>query len=237
VNGSALLSDVDDALAFIQGGFEAFLKGVTPDVAIEWTKVMVTGESAGGFLSAYTWLKSSIPLKAVYLRYPMLAQYQREPGGYGGVPISKKRYAEMAQTAIEEIDRVRESDEAMPVESSLYPPTNMPAANIFSSTDRWKGAFDHSDILELLEDQADQPLTRPKVFIVHGEKDLACPIGNSYKFKEEVAKRYWSNGKIDVMAVPEMDHGFDYHLRATTDGCEWLHRILSKVREAWIGGS
>jgi acetyl esterase/lipase len=211
------------------------LENAAPDVAIDWDKVLVTGESAGGFLSAYTWLKPSISVKAVYLRYPMLAQYQREPGGYGGVPIPPERYAEMAQVAVEEVDRVRRSNEPMPTESSLHPPINMPAANIYSSTDRWKEAFEHPDILELLGNHIDQPSTRPKLFIVHGEKDVACPIENSFKFKEEVEQRGWPNGKVDVVAVPDMDHGFDYNLRTTTNGCEWLGEVVSKVRGAWIG--
>jgi predicted esterase len=235
VNGSALLSDVDDALAFIQSGLEAFLEDAAPGVAIDWNKVMVTGESAGGFLSAHTWLKSSIPLKLVYLRYPMLVHYQRQPGGYGGVPITKEKYLELAQAAVEEVDRVRRSEEHMPIESSLHPPINMPAANIFSSTDRWKNAFEHPDILELLEDRTDRPLTRPKILIVHGKRDVACLIEHSFKFKKVVENRGWLNEEVDVVAVSDMDHGFDYDLQTSADGFEWLAEVVSKVRDAWIG--
>jgi acetyl esterase/lipase len=231
------LSDVRDALAYIQNGsgLQEFMKKEVPTVGIDWNKVMVVGESAGGFLAAYTWLKFSVPLKAVYLRYPMLAQYQRESRGYGGVPVSKEDYAQMAHDVMVEVERIKATGEAMPAESSLRPPMNMPAANIFSSTDRWRNLFRHPDILELLQDQEERPECCPRVFISHGEQDTACSIGNSMAFKDEIDKREWANGKVDLVAVPGMDHGFDYDLKPGMKDCEWLQELLCRIKETWVG--
>jgi hypothetical protein len=43
---------------------------------------LVSGESAGGHLAIYCWLsrQTSIKIKAIYLQYPMLASYKRQPG-------------------------------------------------------------------------------------------------------------------------------------------------------------
>jgi acetyl esterase/lipase len=237
VDGSCLLSDAEDALLYLHStsGFQTFLRMKVPTITINWNKVMVTGESAGGFLAAHTWLKSSVSLKAVYLRYPMLAQYQRKSQGYGGVPISNNCYEKMVQAAMDEIERIKRSGEPMPAESSLHPPINMPAANIFSSTDRWKDVFQHHDILQMLEHQEEPPCSHPKVFVVHGEKDAACAITNSARFSEDIGKKGWADGEVNLVAVPDVDHGFDYNLRPETKGCEWLKELLPRVREAWVG--
>jgi acetyl esterase/lipase len=237
VDGEGLLSDVKDALAYIMdaGGLPRFMKQTVPSVKIDWSKIMVAGESAGGYLAAYTWLTSPVPLKAVYLRYPMLVQYQRQPRGYGGVPIPNEHYAKMAKDVMDELDRIKRAGEAMPTESSLRPPMNMPAANIFSSTDRWRDAFQHKDIIELLKEQEEKPASCPKVFLVHGEGDTACSISNSVAFKKEIDKRKWANGKVDLVAVPGMDHGFDYSFKLGAEGCEWLGELVPRIKRAWIG--
>lgn len=237
VDGSSLLSDVEDALHFMRSksGLQDFLSVEAPSTTINWEKVMVTGESAGGFLAAYTWLKSEMPLQVIYLRYPMLVQYQREARGYGGAHISKDNYAEMVHCAMDEVERIKRSGEPMPAESSLLPPVNMPAANIFSSTARWKDMFQHHDILQMLQYEVRQPRSCPVVFVVHGEMDAACPIENSIKFEEEINKRGWAKGPVNLVAVPDMDHAFDYNLNVGLKGVGWLGKLMPKVREAWVG--
>ncbi|KAF2686024.1 alpha/beta-hydrolase [Lentithecium fluviatile CBS 122367] len=236
VNGRGLMSDVDDALNYIHAktGLQDFLSREAPSIRIDRSKVMVTGESAGGFLAAYTWLKSPIQLTTVVLRYPMLAQYRREARGYGGVAISMEDYAWMAEAVIGEVERIKRMGEPMPAESSLHPPENMPGANILSSAGRWKDVFQHEDILQMLRSQKEKPRSCPRVFIVHGERDAASPVGNSISFKKEMDERDWANGKVELVVVQDMNHGFDYELTPEMEGCGWLKVLFPRLKQVWI---
>lgn len=237
MDGRGLLSDVSDAVTYIhsENGLRKFLKSSSRSVDIDWKKLMVIGESAGGFLAVYTWLKSPAPVRTIYLRYPLLRQYKTAPRGYGGVPMSKERYAETARAAIEEVVRITQSGEAMPAESSLHPPLNMPAANVFSATDRWRDVFQHADILQILEGNPERPSSRPEIFIIHGEEDVVVPIETSAMFKMEIDRKQWAKGDVVLKGVPGMDHGFDYNLKADMEGCIWLAKLVSHVKQSWVG--
>jgi acetyl esterase/lipase len=79
VRGKAILERVDDVVAHVgSDGFKADMMKRYPNLDIQ--DLIVSGPSAGGFLAAYISLWSRLPIKVLYMQYPMLEAYRRKSG-------------------------------------------------------------------------------------------------------------------------------------------------------------
>ncbi|PSN60448.1 alpha/beta-hydrolase [Corynespora cassiicola Philippines] len=87
-DGQDIIEDIDAFWNIVRGDKE-FRSPLSEDICkrfgtseinLDWHKVMVSGESAGGFLAAYSGLteqRENLTIRTVYLQYPMLKHYER----------------------------------------------------------------------------------------------------------------------------------------------------------------
>lgn len=134
-------------------------------VRIDRRQLLVSGDSAGGFLAAYSWLSQPyLRIKALYLQYPMLHAYTRhavEP--YRGKVISETEVQEFAELYCDHIMDLKALGKLTPRTDST-PPDGMDMAYILSSAKKevvmagqrlkisyWEWWFREPDILDRLE--------------------------------------------------------------------------------------
>lgn len=101
-------------------------------------RTLVSGESAGGFLAAYSWLSQpDLRFTAIYLQYPMLKAYTREPGQkYRDKEFDPKVVKEAIKKCQTEIENLKQSGKFIPRVNS-DPPEGMDMA-FASSTSKTK---------------------------------------------------------------------------------------------------
>jgi acetyl esterase/lipase len=133
---------------------------------IDRHQLFVSGESAGGFLAAYSWLSQpDLRIEALYMQYPMLRAYTRRSGEpYRGKVIPEHEVQEYAKVYCDHITALKALDKINPRTDSV-PPEGMDMAYMFSSAKKevimngkktrisyWKWWFRQPDILERLEE-------------------------------------------------------------------------------------
>ncbi|KAF2655058.1 alpha/beta-hydrolase [Lophiostoma macrostomum CBS 122681] len=145
--------------------FESAIKKVCPKVQPDRKTLLVSGESAGGFLAAWSWLsRPGLCIKAMYLQYPMLRAYAREKlFPYRGVTLDEKKVKDFAKALVDRRDlQDKGKMEKDPPRDNSIPPLGMDAAAALASTSisigvtgqrmsTWKYLFRFPDIFDCLE--------------------------------------------------------------------------------------
>ena len=240
-NGEEILSDIDKFWEWFTDEFDGFVQSKRSGIKLDKEKLLVSGESAGGFLAAYTWLtqpKERAAIKALYLQYPMLCQYSREPGPYRQKIVNQPLCKEKIDKLIVQCTELRDEGTMKSV-SSRTPPDGMACAYGLSSTKEWARVFHAQDIMQRLEEKTDQPATFPSVWIYHGMNDIQVPMSDTEKFMEVVQDKFQEmKGKFTFHAVPGMEHAGDCEKAdERVDEYSWLKTMLTGLQHDWIGGN
>jgi acetyl esterase/lipase len=234
-NGKEIMSNTNDFWNWFQTHFPVMMRNM--NVPINKDQLLVSGESAGAFLAVYSWLTQpeAIAIKALYLQYPMLFYYDREPGVFFGRHVPLDMANKHLDKCLAEIQALKETDRLQSI-SAAHPPKHMTMAYCLSATKRWKEVFDHDDIEGMLGKKSDEPATFPEIFVYHGDADVQVPIQNTRTFINIVEKK-WPEmiGKIHFTTVEGQAHAGDYEVDEREPGKEWLRDMLKGIKEAWFG--
>ncbi|KAF2119459.1 Alpha/Beta hydrolase protein [Lophiotrema nucula] len=250
--GKELLEDVDAFWKWFQEGqLLEWLRSLNgkkmANVKVNLDNILLSGDSAGGFLCVYSWLTANDALvkkfKVMYLQYPMLRQYTRnETGAYQGYNITKEVAEARVLANEKEIDDMRTKG-TLRFRSDSIPPEGMDSAHMMSTTkvnkdgtssvySTWKRMFGEDDILERIEKMAKFPKPYPKIFISHGIADKNCPCEETIAFQELLHEKVGADKiTIAVEKIPDAAHAFDYDLDEKS--VEWLGRLVDRVRKTW----
>jgi len=210
--------------------------------------LLISGESAGGMLAVYTWLTHSgsvLPIRALYLQYPMLNYYSRNMDGkevsYMDIHVTRQDIEHGAEALISCTNKQRAENRCVS-RSDSEPPEGMAAAMCLSNTHRWEEVFkdgkaDILDIrgnLERLRKSYHKLEHFPDMFIIHGQQDKAIPIADTREFKTSVTDLAETAGKtvnINFREFPGKDHAFDYEIKPGDD--EQVDAMMRSIIEAW----
>lgn len=193
--------------------------------ALDYTKVLVTGPSAGGYLalmSGLTQPKGSI--SAVLAQYPMVDYVRREKGKmYANRPIPRPCLIDEHIAGI------------VPgrVVSCSTPPSRMRLSYALSAYGRYLEFFGPDKRLwpiYLIENKEYMPPT----WIVHGDADTAVCVEDSKKFVEKCGE-FAKGCEVRLEVRKSMEHGFDLGMREDEEG--WLREGLKWVGGKWSGES
>ncbi|KAL9084903.1 MAG: hypothetical protein Q9165_007856 [Trypethelium subeluteriae] len=224
--GAEVLSDMEDLLAWIEADLPSLL--AAHNVQVDLSKVLVAGESAGGYLAVQSGLSRPDLVKAVIATYPML---DFDPSVYtakGRKPILGN--PEYPTSLIE--DHLKNmpldaDDKSRPI-SDDDPPTRFQLAIASAQQGRIPGFLGTGEKLYPMERVLKEPL-KPVLFIAHGEDDSAVPVEGSRKFVQ-VLRNNQPDARVVLLTQPG-EHGFD---RSSTIEDTWLRDGLRPITEAWL---
>ncbi|KAI9647659.1 hypothetical protein NHQ30_004044 [Ciborinia camelliae] len=255
--GQEILDDLRDFWAWFEGtgahGLSHYLASVNGNLNVDFDKVTVFGESAGGYLAIRS---SLLPFsykasegenvsgvgfegpKAVIAAYPMTM-------------LRGKWYSEASGTKspfgfpqLDEgiLDTHMEGSMGNVV-MSADPPARLDIAVAMVQRGRWTGIFERAGAEGLwLEDVIGEEgkgmgkgeRKSPYLFAFHGMADTAVPWEDTREWVGIWGKRF---GRDRVRAVWRvgMEHGFDGEVDEESGEGRWLKEGLEEVRREWLG--
>lgn len=226
-----VLADVEDHWTWVRSELAGFVDRETNGrVSVDVERVLVTGDSAGGYLSLMTGLMHTDEVRGCVAAYPVIdLKHPHFTEGTGGKPTLGVGPLPAA-IAEEHIRKVREGE--LPGIVSADPKFER-AGLMFSLTHNGlsKNLFPaekrHLFPLDLLEDGARFP--RGGVLVFHGRDDTVVPVEGSVKLEEKVAEV--DPGSGFRLCLRPGEHGFDHDAKLDED---WLAGGLEKLVEAWL---
>lgn len=227
-SGLDVLDDLKDFWTWTQKDLKSYLGGIgRSEVKPDLGKVLVYGESAGGWLAVQSALTQPVTVKAIIAAFPMLEVdapwYSVKADGkrpFGAPEISKtfldKHIADIPKDA---------------VVTAGYPPDRIPLALVAIQQGLFTEMLGKDESLyplRVLEKiKADETL--PYVFTFHGTNDQAVPWEGTEKFANTWKEKF-GDDSIYAYFAPG-DHGLDTYETMET---EWLKKGLDAVTKAWL---
>lgn len=227
--GPEILSDINDFYSWLSTELPGYLSTINSSITADLSKVVVMGESAGGYIAILSGLNaakySRLDIKSVLAQFPALdfrSPFFAEPGvktilGAPQVPSA------VLETHIAGMEKGK-------IVTSVFPPGRMDLCLV---------AVQQGKFLELLGDMPElypfdvldkvEKKDVPYMSIFHGKQDSAVPVEGSEKFLEK-AEKVLGAGKVDLY-IGEGEHGFD---KEVTTATPWLKEVLRKVDGAWL---
>tara|TARA_R110002003_G_scaffold391_2_gene19438 strand:+ start:18596 stop:19285 length:690 start_codon:yes stop_codon:yes gene_type:complete len=225
-SGRAIAADLADFWTWFRaGGVTAFLASLPPsrDLQLDYDRVLVTGDSAGGYMalmSALTQPRGAV--RAVLAQYPMTWYLRREQAdGYLDGP------APGPGTVDEHVAAIVPGS----VVSCATPPARMGLSYTLSAFGRYREFFGEDEKLwplGLIEEREWAPPT----WIIHGDKDAAVSVEDSRLFVKKWKERGMGN-EVRLEVREGQDHGFDVGMKESEE--EWLRDGLAWVEGKWLG--
>ena len=198
--------------------------GIIPDVG----NVLVTGESAGGWLALQSALLSEPrrSISAVIAQYPMIDM--RAPWYTGDfekqifTPVAPQLDRSILEKYMTEL-----RDES--TVTSAVPPDRVPL--VISALQQGKfGELlgDNSSLypLELLDNVTDLPTT----WILHGTGDTVIPVEGTYNFEKKLKEKL-PQAKAHF-TYESGDHGFD-NAPDVSIGTPWIREGVEYIKQSW----
>jgi len=225
-NGTEILEDVSDFWKWLRSDLQSHLAKTTK-IKADLSKVLVSGESAGGHLSIQSGiLQPSGSIQAVIAMYPVLdydskffsTAYEKSVLGAPQIPKSI-------------LEGYLKAMKPGSIVSECNPPDGRQGLVMsFVQQGRFVEFLGKDDKVYPFRwmHKVDEV---PPVLIIHGNDDSAVPVEGSIKFVEEASKK-WGDGKVLLHLEPG-EHGFDTALDYETP---WLQDLLERqVTGAWLG--
>ncbi|KAI2793722.1 hypothetical protein POX_a00306 [Penicillium oxalicum] len=231
-NGLDILSDLDDFWAWMQNDLASTIASAQPTSSIQpdLSKILVAGESAGGYLAAQSMLlHPEIHMSAVILVYPMVHLRDR----FWDEKYEKPMYGESVRSY-------------EPVEQHLRTLPDGPVVSNDKDLDRGLGSSRSEIALRIVQngrfldflgreskvfpmENIPKATTMPPfLWIFHGRQDSAVPFYGSQRFVEEIRSH-----KPDVKVrfdEHDGDHGFDDEL-TISEG--WMKDSVAELSKYW----
>lgn len=222
--GDDLLADVASFHAWFTTALPAFLAARAPALALDYARVLVSGESAGAWLALQSVL--TLPraaFAACLLQYPVLSSIATAPADVicgEPIPGAAALDAFLAGVAVD----------GSAVVSSAEPPLRSAVAPMLRAHGRWAEFFGDAPHLMPMTAVEGAAFWVP-TYVVHGRGDTNVPVEATRRFADKVRARF--PGTRVVVETPEGDHGFDGDAMEGDEGCEWLGRLMRGVEESW----
>lgn len=248
-SGQEILEDVKDFwgwLASGTNGLSSYLSELNGNLSVDFGKVAVYGESAGGYLA----IRSSLfpedfwgqregfnGPKAVIAAYPMtllrkewysVASESKSPFG---VPQLDEGFLN------DHIADIGKGGEKMVI--SADPPARLEIAVTMVQRGRWTEIFKRDgeeglwleDVIENVS--AKEGENRPYLLTFHGTKDTAVPWEDTKEWVEIYGKKFGED-RVTGVWKEGMEHGFDGSMDEEKGEGNWLREELEVVKREWL---
>lgn len=219
--GDDILEDITDFNTWFRDSLPTYLASKEPAIAIDFSKVLVSGDSAGGWcaLQSILSLPQSI-FKACLIHYPVTNAFPTSPDDKPcGEDIPPKEVLEEFIAGI------------VPgtIISSATPPSRSWVAPMLRAHGRW-GEFFGSEKHLMPDTRLEDVEFFVPTYIIHGRDDTVVPVKWTSAFVEK-AKQRFPETTFKVVSPPG-DHGFDAEMYE--DDQPWLAELLKDVEKDWL---
>ena len=219
--GDDILEDIASLGTWLTSSLSAYVKSKEPSVEPDLSRVLVAGDSAGGWMSLQSVL--SLPentFRACFIQYPMVSNCTLSPDAITmGQPIAPK----------EELDGFLASIKPGTIISAATPPARMGVMTMLQAHGRWGEFFGTGPHL--------MPYTRIEsakffvpLYVLHGKDDTLVPVKETEKFVER-ARQLFPETRIEL-ATPPGEHGFDDSIYEEDE--PWLAELIKGVEKSWL---
>ena len=226
-NGLDILSDLKDFWSWVENDLPAFLKRVGSDVTPDYSKVLVYGESAGGYLALQSGMMKRGLVKAVVAAYPMT--YVDSP--WYSVASEMKRPFGAPQVPRAVLDQHVNKMEKGKVVTGAFPMDRMQLALVLVQHGLWTQTFGEDESLfpAKVMGMMQKGEKVPFLLAMHGTDDTAVPCEETRRFVKEWKEKFGEERATGVFESGE--HGFDGEATLET---EWLKDGLKEVTKQWL---
>lgn len=258
--GSDILSDIEDFWAWLPRELPFLLASLQPTpMEADWERVMVTGDSAGGWCAVHSVFavvrqnqaleqgvletKVKVPevrIRAAAIAYGMLdmrSAWWTQPGEKHpfGAPSVPSSVLDAHVAAVQSGKAPRVVSSATPPERQHFPMAAL-QAGLF---EKYIGSERYLYPIEVVEDfsvKAGEASMAglPKWWLYSGEQDGAVPVEGTIKFAEAVKKA--QEPEEVLVTICEGDHGFE-GVQHDREGmrAEWCRQGIQFLDRAWLG--
>jgi fermentation-respiration switch protein FrsA (DUF1100 family) len=219
--GDDILEDIADFWTWFRSSLPTYLASKESSISPDLSKVLVHGESAGGWCALQSILtEPKSTFKACFLQYPVVNAFPTLPGDIiMGESLPPK----------EVLDEFLASIVPGTIISSVTPPARDFVAPMLRAYKRWGEFFGTGRHI-----MPDTAIENAKFFvpthIVHGKDDTNVPVRWTHEFVEK-AKKVLPEAKF-VVVTPPGDHGFDGTVYEEDE--PWLKEVLKGVEGDWL---
>jgi acetyl esterase/lipase len=224
-NGHDILSDILTFWKWFNKDLSDYVVSIDPNIQLDFEKLLVTGDSAGGHLSIHSALMTPPGLiKAMLLQYPMTSYLTREAtASFNGEEA----------LGPESIDDYISTIVPGTIVSSVVPPEKMNLSFALSIYGRWQEFLGYTKGLLPIE-AIENATSFPPTWIVHGESDTAVSVEDSKAFVKKVVEVLGeeTEKRVRLHVEPGKDHGFDGELRE--EDTPWLKEGLEWIEGQWL---
>lgn len=222
--GDDILEDMADFWTWFRSSLPTYVASKDPSISLDFSKVLVAGESAGGWCALQSVL--SLPqstFKACLVQYPFTNAFPTSPHDIlvGQAIPSKEALEEFLASIVPGT-----------IISSMTPPAQ-PARNWISLMLRAYGGWTElfGDGKHLMPDTRieDAKFFVP-TYITHGKDDSIVPVKWSHAFVEK-AEKLFPETRFEFVTRPG-EHGFDVEMYEEDE--PWLKELLKGVEKDWL---
>ncbi|KAF5574548.1 hypothetical protein FPCIR_13560 [Fusarium pseudocircinatum] len=225
-NGIEILQDIDDAWSWVQSSLSEVIETMTNGTSrADLGKVLLAGESAGGYLAIQLALSHPTAFRAVIASYPMIDMrsdhfckaYPKQMGQYPQLDY------ELVSQHLKQLP-----DGPQPTTRAI---SNLPIAMVQHGT--YTSFFgDHRSLfpIEQLEDNPKLALELPFIWLHHGNDDSEVPIEGSRKFVAKL-REFNPEAKLRYTELEGAEHGFWSEINLIQSG-EWEDGV--KVLDTYL---
>jgi acetyl esterase/lipase len=222
-SGAEILEDLSDFWTWFlaERGLDSFLASQNIQVDLDYDRVLVSGDSAGGYMAIQSGLtRPKGEIKAVLAQYPMTdcARWRTGLGGEEAGPESI-------------IDEHMARVEAGSVVSCAVPPARFELNLALGAHGRYNDYFGTGKRLWPVT-AVEEAEYLPPICIIHGEQDVAVAAEDSRVFAKKVREVLPGVEVRLEIRDDDRNHGFDIDMKEDEE--EWLKESLKWVEEKWL---
>ncbi|KAF2437445.1 alpha/beta-hydrolase [Karstenula rhodostoma CBS 690.94] len=219
--GDDILSDIASLGTWLTTSLPAYLASKNPSISPDLSRVLVSGESAGGWVALQSVL--SLPqntFRACLLQYPVVNAFPTSPDDIiMGESIPPK----------EVLDEFLASIVPGTIISAARPPARDAVAPMLRAHGRW-GEFFGTERHLMPDTRIEDAGFFVPTYILHGRDDTNVGVEWTEGFVAR-ARELFPKTRFELV-TPEGDHGFDGDVYEEEAG--WLGELLRGVEGEWL---
>lgn len=232
-----ILADIEDCWQWLHASLPAYLSKQTNDaVKPDLTRIMLLGDSAGGYLALQSALSHPDSIRAASVTYPMVDI--KSP--WFSEPAPNKQLFDFPQADADTLDKhialVAKQAEATGSQGRVLRSEDLKLESVmlmaaFVQQGLYANYFDTNDAALFPLDRLAQGTRLPAggVLVMHGQSDSVVPIEHS-RTLEQVVKKNDPTASFRLLERPG-DHGFDGEVRLSEP---WLAEALAPLVRSWL---